>query len=67
MAGDTAAGFGSDKIGGVGVNVKDHIVGNKPEATAGVGTRIVEEAVAEVEGFCRRIGLLSRDRIEGRE
>ena len=64
MAGDAAAGFGSDEVGGVGVNGENHIVGNKPEAAAGVGARIVEEAVTVLKGFRGGVRLLGRDGIE---
>ena len=58
MAGNAAAGFGSDEVSGVRVNGENHIIGNKPEAAAGVGACIVKEAVTELEGFRGWVRLL---------
>ena len=62
---DAAADFGSGEIGGVGVDLKNNVVGNKPEAAARVCASIIEEAVTKVEGFSGRICLLRGNRVEG--
>ena len=58
VAGDATAGFGGNEVCRVGVHLKDHIVGNKPEAASRVSSSIIQEPVAEIEGFCRGFGLL---------
>ena len=45
MAGDAASGFRGNEIGGVGVDLEEHIVGNKPEVAPRVSCCVVEEAI----------------------
>ena len=58
MPGDAAASFGDNEVCCIGVYLENHIVDNKPEAASRVSSGIIQEAVAEIEGFCCGVGLL---------
>ena len=54
MGGGSAAGFGLDKICGVGSDFEDHVAGVEANDGLRIGMQVVHEHVRFVDGVCCR-------------
>ena len=63
MSGDAAAGFGGYQVSSIGVDLEQHVVGNKPEVALRISCSKVEEAIAGSQHVDRWRCLLCGDGI----
>ena len=59
--------FGSGKVGGVGVDVEDHVAGDESDDGIGMGCAVVEELRESCHGSLGAVGLLGGKRADGGE
>ena len=67
VPGDTTSSFGSDKVSGIAVYVKDHVTGVEAYIGVGVCVDIVHETLRFFHGFLSGLCLFGGDFVQSRK
>lgn len=67
VASVAAASIGKDKVGGIRVDMQDHVAGMIPKDGGGVGGRIVQQHLASAHSFLGGGGLGTTNLVDGCE